>query len=126
MAKTIQEQLEAERLRKREYRAKRKEAGGNKNWSEYIREYRKRMQVLVAEMKDVPCTDCGKKFPTYCMDFDHLPGEAKVQTVSKMMGKVGMKKILAEIAKCDVVCSNCHRIRTYDRGQWLPSQDEVV
>jgi hypothetical protein len=49
------------------------------------------------------------------MDFDHRPDEAKLFTISHGKGQYGEEKILAEIAKCDVVCANCHRLRTFGR-----------
>jgi len=63
--------------------------------------------------KSVPCRDCGKTYPPYVMDFDHVRGE-KLVMVSKMMLR-NRVMIEAEIAKCDVVCANCHRERTHKR-----------
>lgn len=59
--------------------------------------------------------DCGQRHPPCVMDFDHVRGE-KVAGISttKMMG-VSVAVLEEEIAKCDVVCSNCHRIRTFVR-----------
>ncbi len=70
----------------------------------------------VTTLKRRPCMDCGGTFPPVCMDFDHLPGNKKSGNVSTM-ARLGWstEKILAEIAKCDLVCSNCHRIRTATR-----------
>jgi hypothetical protein len=48
------------------------------------------------------------------MDFDHRQGEAKVINLANA-SRMTRSKILEEIAKCDVVCSNCHRERTYLR-----------
>jgi hypothetical protein len=47
------------------------------------------------------------------MDFDHV-GEDKLMNIAKMAG-LSWARIEAEIAKCEVVCSNCHRIRTWQR-----------
>lgn len=69
----------------------------------------------VRELKGAPCADCGQTFPWYVMDFDHVRGE-KSFAISE--GVVSLKKLEAEAAKCDVVCANCHRIRTYVRQQW--------
>lgn len=75
------------------------------------------------EAKDVPCADCGERFPTVCMDFDHLPGFEKVANISSLVQRpVSLERLVAEIAKCDVVCANCHRIRTADRRE-RPRQD---
>lgn len=46
------------------------------------------------------------------MDFDHVRG-SKVGNVSEMLGSTSLADLLMEIAKCDVVCANCHRLRTY-------------
>ena len=72
----------------------------------------------IARLKSVPCTDCGGKFPYFVMDFDHRDGEEKLGNVSSMVVVWSWKRLLAEIAKCDVVCANCHRIRTARRGGW--------
>lgn len=62
-----------------------------------------------------PCSDCGGKFPPECMDFDHVPGRGeKVAPVSHLLGTDGL---MAELAKCDLVCANCHRIRTRQRRE---------
>lgn len=65
--------------------------------------------------KDRPCMDCGVKFNPWVMDFDHRPDEVKVNHVSHMLG-ASIESLLEEISKCDVVCSNCHRNRTYLRS----------
>jgi hypothetical protein len=60
------------------------------------------------------CTDCKQKFPAYVMDFDHLPNFDKIKNVSSLI-RSHMEVVIAEIKKCEIVCSNCHRIRTYKR-----------
>lgn len=68
---------------------------------------------LLRDLKSVPCADCNATFPPYVMDFDHV-GDDKLINVS-MAVKVGRRRLLAEVAKCEVVCANCHRQRTQDR-----------
>lgn len=64
-----------------------------------------------------PCTDCGLSFPFYCMDFDHVRGD-KHKNISQLVEQnASIATIDAEIAKCELVCAICHRIRTYERGQ---------
>jgi hypothetical protein len=63
--------------------------------------------------KERPCADCGVQYPHYVMDFDHR--EDKKFTISKMAGRVSQQRLKEEIAKCDVVCANCHRERTHQR-----------
>jgi len=71
---------------------------------------------LVYAAKDVPCADCGVKYPPYVMDFDHRPGEVKLFNVGQSRSGRPLEDILLEIKKCDVVCSNCHRERTHQRS----------
>jgi len=65
-------------------------------------------------LKSGPCVDCGISFHFSAMDFDHRPGEIKKFNVSAAQGR-NMERVLKEIAKCDLVCSNCHRFRTFSR-----------
>jgi hypothetical protein len=65
--------------------------------------------------KNKLCVDCGISYPTYVMDFDHREGTSKVESVSRLATMASKARILEEVAKCDLVCSNCHRIRTHDR-----------
>jgi hypothetical protein len=74
-----------------------------------------RVREFVNKQKDKPCTDCGVKYPSHVMDFDHCRGE-KYLGISEMVSMVYTEeKLLEEIAKCDVVCANCHRERTHKR-----------
>ena len=76
------------------------------------------LRERIAKAKSVPCTDCGGTFPTVCMDFDHLPGFEKSYSIATMLRhRMAWKTVQAEIDKCDVVCANCHRIRTAARPQ---------
>jgi hypothetical protein len=59
-----------------------------------------------------PCTDCGLNFPPCVMHYDHTDPATKEFHISKMVGG-NTKKLLAEIAKCELVCANCHAIRTF-------------
>lgn len=70
--------------------------------------------VWLNELKSQPCTDCGETYPPYVMDFDHLDPDLKLGEVAKFTS-YGRKKVMDEIAKCELVCANCHRIRTHNR-----------
>lgn len=62
------------------------------------------------------CTDCGISNPIV-LEFDHIDPTNKKHNVSSMMG-YSWSKILEEINKCDIVCANCHRIRTAKQFNW--------
>jgi len=71
---------------------------------------------FVRGLRDVPCEDCGGRFPPYAMDFDHRDGDQKAFWVSRRAGSVSRDRLLAELEKCDIVCANCHRARTHARA----------
>ena len=72
-----------------------------------------KMQVINTA-KSVPCMDCGVSYPPYVMDFDHRDPSLKTTNVSRMKTR-SIELIQEEIAKCDVVCANCHRERTHGK-----------
>ena len=77
---------------------------------------KKEIRDLIILKKDVPCKDCEEKYPYYVMDFDHRPDEEKKFNLSEAARHHrSIKSVLEEILKCDVVCSNCHRKRTFKR-----------
>ena len=78
-----------------------------------LRAYAERRQ-LVLEAKSRPCADCGTQYPYYVMDFEHRDGRLK-EFALNAVHRVTKRAILREIAKCDVVCANCHRERTHRR-----------
>jgi hypothetical protein len=90
-----------------------------KNKVKYLKRNNERglsIKQEVDKLKDKPCLDCGNRFPPYVMDFDHLYN--KKRNVSRMIYATASRKaILEEISKCELVCSNCHRIRTFSREQ---------
>lgn len=76
--------------------------------------YKEEVNALVRELKSIPCMDCGKPYPWFVMDFDHRDPSQKVMAVSSMVRrKFSLEKVKSEISKCDVVCANCHRLRTF-------------
>lgn len=83
-------------------------------YKEGSRKARERRFEKLAEIKDKPCLDCGIKYPPYVMEFDHI-SDNKVGSISYLMNRVSWKEILEEIDKCELVCANCHRARTYSR-----------
>ena len=77
--------------------------------------WRARARLLLDELKSVECPDCGGTFAACAMDFDHvLPGKLFNLSRGPRTGRLAM---LAEAAKCEIVCANCHRLRTLRRSQ---------
>lgn len=88
---------------------------------------RSRIQKFLTDAKRKPCADCGAEYHPYVMDFDHVRGD-KCMTLGSARqnyGTVGWDKLREEIAKCDVVCANCHRIRTLHKIV-LPSTSRLA
>ena len=63
------------------------------------------------------CIDCGYRINYDALELDHKPGTKGPCTVASMMYR-GWGVIKTEIAKCDVVCCNCHAIRTRNREKF--------
>lgn len=74
-------------------------------------------QRSVEYLREHPCVDCGEADPVV-LDFDHLPGFEKRFEIARAVNAStrSWSSILTEIAKCEVVCANCHRRRTAMRG----------
>jgi hypothetical protein len=90
----------------------------SKNKARQLENTKKSKRKVTAELRELksgPCKDCGVQYPYYVMDFDHREDEVKLGLVSKMINSGSKTAALEEIAKCDLVCSNCHRERTYQR-----------
>lgn len=79
-------------------------------FSKYISARAMVRQALLNETKNQPCVECGRSYPSWCMDLDHARGE-KVRNVSDML-TYSEKRFLAEVAKCNVICACCHRVRS--------------
>jgi hypothetical protein len=76
--------------------------------------YTDKTRQIMDLAKDRPCADCKQSYPPVVMDFDHVRGE-KLFNVSAHGGR-SRKSVILEIEKCEVVCANCHRLRTESRG----------
>ena len=57
------------------------------------------------------CVDCGGTFPQVCMGFDHVDPLTKSFSIGAAMGR-SLEILKTEADKCDLVCANCHAIRT--------------
>ena len=87
---------------------------------EKARRRRETLDKLILEAKDKPCADCQNHFNSWQLQFDHMPGTEKRFILSSRKARtVSVESLLAEIAKCEVVCANCHANRTHERNRAL-------
>ena len=74
---------------------------------------RERALLLIEFFRTHPCVDCGEDDPLV-LEFDHVGDKAF--NIAKGLRDRPWESVLAEMAKCQVVCANCHRRRTAYRG----------
>ena len=77
--------------------------------------YVERNRRLVLDRLSGGCVDCGM-LDVRVLEFDHLPQFEKSFTISRKLASVSESTLTSEMDKCEVVCANCHRIRTYGRN----------
>lgn len=95
-----------------------RQKGGNNTWcraciDEKSKQHRQKNRDRVSKIKlQSGCQDCGYDKHPSALDFDHVRGEKKLTIGASMFAN--WNRLKEEIAKCDVVCANCHRIRTHE------------
>lgn len=97
----------------------------------YIARARSRRRIEIPRIKRVideylrahACVDCGETDPLL-LDLDHRDRALKREIVSRLARGGSLARVLAEIAKCDVRCGNCHRIRTARQLNWRKGSSE--
>jgi hypothetical protein len=70
-------------------------------------------QIIKEEKLKRGCECCGYNFHHSALDFDHIDPKQKIRDIAKMH-TTSFKLLYAEMAKCQVLCANCHRIKTHD------------
>lgn len=83
----------------------------SKKKNAFAAERRRITKSKIDAYKDRPCLDCGIRYPAWAMEFDHRDPSTKLFDISSSFRYVG-KDLMAEIQKCDLVCTLCHRFRT--------------
>lgn len=71
-------------------------------------------QAQLAELKAHPCVDCGVQHIPAVMEFDHVRGVKKYAIKASKMAR---RDLPEELAKCELRCANCHRIRHAEERQ---------
>ena len=75
----------------------------NRELIRYVRSYK----------TDNACSDCNVKYHYSVMQFDHKDGTQKEDNINSLMWRAGIQRVKDEIAKCELVCANCHSLRTF-------------
>jgi len=83
------------------------------NKYEYVKKSVCKRREWLDSLKDSPCSDCGIKYPPFVMEWHHLNPCMKSFSIGQGSFRHSRGKILFEISKCVLLCSNCHRIREY-------------
>jgi len=90
------------------------------NKDKYIKKAKKWTQNFVNKFNEfkqtLKCSRCEENHPR-CLDFHHLDPSKKEKSISQMINYGNIEKIKKEIAKCIVLCSNCHRKLHYEEQQ---------
>ena len=92
-------------------KARKKEA-----WDRYEKEKDLAKREYIRNLKMTNgCMDCGYNLHPEALEFDHTENN-KIHSVADLISRHSkMEAIIDEIAKCEIVCANCHRIRTFNR-----------
>ena len=105
-AKRLERKEHPERFVAKDARWNRKKRQQDKTW----------LKELKASMS---CKYCGES-ESVCLDFHHRDPTAKLFQIAIGLRCYGRKAMLSEIAKCDIVCANCHRKITHGKLQEIP------
>jgi hypothetical protein len=73
--------------------------------------YQASNKAFIRSLKEKPCSLCTKSFEWYMMEWDHLDPSKKVVSISNAF-RWSRARILAEVAKCRLLCIGCHRVHT--------------
>lgn len=118
------------KLRSKKYASKHRDKYNKYNRDYYVRNKEKisiqkqqywntKRRIVLEHLQSHPCTDCGNS-DIRVLEFDHIRGQ-KRNGIAEMKG-YSVKALIKEIAKCEVVCANCHRIRTETRNPTYKSK----
>jgi hypothetical protein len=67
-------------------------------------------RTYLRELLAQPCAHCGEKYPIGAMNFHHRDPAQKRMKVGEAARNWNDETFYSEVAKCDVVCANCHAI----------------
>lgn len=93
--------------------------------AKYNKQRRQRnRQFMIDYLSGQICIDCKQKYPSVCYDFDHVRG-SKTTNVSSMLD-CSIETLKKEISKCEIRCSNCHRLKTSRQFNWIYENAPII
>lgn len=66
----------------------------------------------------IGCIKCGYKKHAQALHLDHINRSKKIKHLGHLKGSSNIKKIKDEIRKCQVLCANCHSVKTYQEKDY--------
>ena len=91
--------------------------GSSRNNARNQARYERLKPILDKQKTDRGCDRCGYNAYAGALDWDHRPDEVKLFDISAGWSR-NWDKLQSEIAKCDLLCANCHRQITQQRRTW--------
>lgn len=73
-----------------------------------MKRYHEKMAIIRKHKRKQGCKRCPENDPV-CLDFHHRDPATKSFAVSKGYAHYSIERLFLEIAKCDLLCANCHR-----------------
>lgn len=81
----------------------------------YVRNREKKIKNWLKDYKStLECENCGENHPA-CLDFHHINSEDKEFAIGRIKDYMSWKRLKNELAKCEVLCANCHRKKHYNQ-----------
>lgn len=115
-----------ERAKNRAYYAKNREQGAAKGRA-FLEKRRRWWQVRLNSYKiEKGCARCGYDEHPAALEFDHIDRSVKEFNISVLTTRLSqyreedINQMWTEVAKCQVLCSNCHRIKTWEEQDSRP------
>ena len=90
----------------------------NKNLKQKLRKEVNQIKINIGG-----CIACGWFDPDLleALEFDHIERESKFMEISTMVIRTyNIDKIKQEIDKCQLLCANCHKLRTIEQRGYKP------
>ena len=110
---------------KKEYIRKHYQANKEKYVKSSVESMRKTREWFRDYKSNLKCSKCSETHPA-CLDFHHIDPSEKDMEVSRIIDMNNKKRIMDEVAKCVVLCSNCHRKLHYQNKEIAKSLNIAI